>query len=110
MFPGISDETVYLIYYGKIKSYLLDLAAELQKEEPKIDDIKKQLNWFQTYNKPQNFRSNEADSVALGIDRNFAAMCSMMENNGSSNPHQYTVIQFYAKLDYLHKMSQPNAT
>lgn len=107
MFPSITDETVALIYYGRIKMYLLELAEELQKVDPDLEAIKKQLTWFQTYNRPMNFRSNESDNVMLEVDRNFAAMCSMMENNGSTNPHEYTVIQFYAKLDYLNRMSQP---
>ena len=108
MFPDIVDSSVYLVYYGKIKMYLLEMAEELQKETPDIEKVRAQLNWFLLYNKPMNFRSNEPDSVSIEIDRNFVGMCSMMENNGSVAPHNYTVIQFYAKLDYLHKTAQPN--
>jgi len=79
------------------------MGEELQKEEPNIEDIKKQLLWFQTNTKPLNFRSTDEDNVLVVMDRYFASTCSAMENNGSMNPHKYTCMQFYAKLDYLQK-------
>lgn len=109
LFPDLFNVADSLVYYGKIKMYLIEMGQELQNEEPNIDEIRKRLLWFQVYNKPMNFRSNDTDNVLIEIDRSFADMCSMMENNGSNNPHLYTCTQFYAKLNYLHKSTQPAA-
>lgn len=35
------------------------------------------------------------------IERDFYALCGLMEENGSSKPEEYSIIRFYSKLDYI---------
>lgn len=37
----------------------------------------------------------------VDFDKNFLALCNLMEEHGSSNPSEYSVLQFYAKLNYI---------
>jgi hypothetical protein len=110
LFPSLSDATGKLIYYSRVKNYVLMVTEIYQKEEPTEEDInmlEKEQRWFITNDGAKNFKGDDVNNVASEIERNFYSLCSVMEQNHSINPRQYTVAQFYGKIDYLNKQAQP---
>lgn len=76
--------------------YIISLSQVNANDEWEMKELDHKSNWFLTKDEPTKFDPSD-------IDKNFYTLCSLMEDNGSSNPHNYTVVQFYSKLDYINK-------
>lgn len=61
-----------------------------------IENWEKSLRGLTTKDK-----AKKAEDVVLEIERGFILLCSLMEEKGSKDPKDYTVIQYYGKLDYI---------
>lgn len=106
LFPSLIDTAQVMTFYSRIKDYIIQLGEYLSsgKESQEIySKIAAIYNALQTDNSPNVFNHESEDCILTQLDKNFVSMCCAMENNGSSNPQKYTVIEFYAKLDYLKK-------
>ena len=80
------------------------MASVWMQENPTkedLDEIERQKRYFIT-----NGTAKSSVELSLDVSRNFIILCSIMEENGSANPFEYSVIQFYGKLDYLNKQTQ----
>jgi len=42
----------------------------------------------------------------VGIEKGFFTLCGLMEEYGSNSPQNYSVIQFYSKLNYINEKIQ----
>ncbi len=108
-YPNILNTTDNLIYVSRMKGYILSVAdcyANLDPSEEDKETLKHQYNWFLVDGGAKNFRGDSDENIVVLIDKNFINACSEMEDNGSINPHKYTVIQFYGKWDYLSKQDK----
>jgi len=77
------------------------------KESQEIaDKIAAMYNALQTDNSPYVFSQEKEECILTQLDKNFVSMCCAMENNGSAHPQKYTVIEFYAKLEYLKRSAE----
>lgn len=109
LFPSLIDKAQVMTFYSRIKAYIIELGEYLSsgKESQEIySKIAAIYNSLQTDNSPNVFNHEKEECILTQLDKNFVSMCCAMENNGSSNPHHYTVIEFYAKLDYLKRSAQ----
>ena len=79
-----------------MKEYIISAAYTNFEDEWEVEKLNHISNWFLVKDEPKKISGAE-------IDKNFYSLCSLMEENGSINPSQYSVIQFYAKLDYINK-------
>lgn len=92
-----------------MKGYILNLASVYSLDEPderEVERLQHDYNWFLINEGAKNFDDNDVENIIVQIEKNFIALCSVMEENGSVNPHKYTVIQFYGKLSYLNSQAQ----
>lgn len=104
MFPDLEDKTSELLRYSRMKMYILNAASVYSKEEPDEDEIKDlnhDYNWFLVNENVKSFSYENPESVVNQLDKNFYLLCAVMEENGSTNPHLYTVAQFYGKISYI---------
>jgi hypothetical protein len=79
-----------------MKEFVIGLSRTDFNDDWQVQQIQKKANWFLVKDIPNKFDSAD-------IDKNFYSLCSLMEENGSSSPTSYSVIQFYSKLDYINK-------
>lgn len=89
-----------------MKRYILSAADLCMNDSPSLDEInqvKSDYNWFYTQDSVKDFGQ---ESIIFEIDRNFYNLCSIMEENGSVNPQNYSIIQFHSKINYLKSQTQ----
>lgn len=87
-----------------MKSYIILAAQTYSEENPSEDDVeylKHCSNWFLSNDDSKDFKI-----YCINLEKNFITLCSVMEGNGSSNPSNYTIQQFYGKIDYLKAQSE----
>lgn len=82
---------------------MCDVLITENPDRQRLIDLAHQFLRLQTNSKPPNFLISDPDNVLIVWDRNFSEMCSLMEKNGSLLPDKYSVISFYAKIDFLKK-------
>jgi len=109
LFPSLIDKAQIMTFYSRIKAYVIQLGEYLSKGE-ECQEIYAKIaaiyNSLQTDNSPNVFNHESEECILTQLDKNFVSMCCAMENNGSANPQKYTVIEFYAKLDYLKRSAE----
>lgn len=106
MFPALIGEDESIVRFSRLKIYVLELCEVLSEDiadEYRLAILSEQWALLITPSKPLNFTSSDPENVLTQMDRHFTEMCSLMEKNGSTDPAKYSVIQFYAKIDFIHK-------
>ena len=106
LFPALTGNDQTYEHFAKLRIYVLEMCDTLTDGE--IDEYRaRELydRWLSlvTPGKPLNFTSSDPENVLTGMDRLFVETCAQMEKNGSTNPEKYTVVQFWAKIDFIQK-------
>lgn len=79
-----------------MKDYVISMSYTNFDDDWEVEQLHHKSNWFLTKDNSKILDSSE-------MDRNFYSLCGLMEESGSHKPYEYSVIQFYAKLDYINK-------
>jgi 3-methyladenine DNA glycosylase Tag len=80
-----------------------DVYSNPESTEDDIKRVNKEKGIFKTQEKIKSFNRDNSDNEISRIDREFLNVCAMMESNHTQNPSKLSVLQFYAKIDYLKK-------
>lgn len=114
-FPKFFPDTDDMQFYQQRKRELLlkaeKIIQQLESEDFTFDDeIQKLLNditlFFIDLNKPKKFTPDDVENAAVKMDSSFEQLCSMVEMNGAKT-HNFTLIEFYSRLEYLRKANKP---
>ena len=90
----MSDDLLLMI---NMKDYIISVAYANLEDEWENKKIEEKYDLVIT----------SSDSVnPLDIERNFYSLCGLMEDNGSKDPAQYSVLRFYSKLNYINEKTK----
>lgn len=80
----------------------LEAMIDPTKEEAAAAARKLAQNYFGEIHKPKSF-ANEPSGFIIGMERSFAELCAVLEDNGTAAPQQLTVYEFLARAAYCEK-------
>jgi len=97
LFPSFVDSTSQLLYYSRMKRYILKACAVFTNEDESptpedILDLQKDKNWFLIKD------GKEYKDEGTEIERNYLTLLSLLELSSSA-----TVLEFYSKLNYINE-------
>ena len=93
MFPNFRKSIDDFLMINKMKMFIQLLgnsSIDFEDKEQLLQNIQDDITTFA-----------EARNGITDVEKEFYNLCGIMEENGSSNPHEYNVIQFYGKLNYI---------
>lgn len=115
-FPKFYPESEDYTFFQKTKQRLMltadKILAEIEGNAKATDDeILRLLHeislFFTEMNKPKNFNPEESDNCIIKLESHFESLCSMIESNGGSSPKDFTLIEFYSRLEFIRKSNEP---
>jgi hypothetical protein len=101
LFPDFLGQTSDILYYSKLKRFIL-LSCQLysdvdnQPTDEEIRELEKLKNWFLIKD-----GSGKFDEDGIEVERNFLSLLSYLELKLDN-----TTLEFYSKLDYMNKKNQ----
>lgn len=114
-FPKFFPESSDFTYFAKIKQGI-DASAQkilqqIENESGEVDqEIIKMLDqiskWFVDIKSAKNFTANDPNNCIVKSETSFEELCALVESKGASNPKDFTLIEFYSRLEYIRKSTE----
>lgn len=99
LFPDFKDSESSMVYFTKMKRYILLACSLYQNEtqsEQEIKDLQTNRNWFLIKDGAKKIQDQ-----GIEIERNFLSLLAFLELK-----EDVSVVTFYSKLDYINKKNK----